>query len=164
MQTVDGVPNGLILEEALEIAKILVNTGYDAIEPSGGLAETQIATRDALPSKIIKSPEDENYFLPTAKKLKPIMNKCRLILIGGIKNPLSAEKILQEKTADFISMCRPLIYEPNLPNRWKSGDLTPALCKSCNSCFMTMLKGSVYCVVKKKLEEKKLRIEKRSVK
>jgi 2,4-dienoyl-CoA reductase-like NADH-dependent reductase (Old Yellow Enzyme family) len=164
MQTVDGVPNGLILEEAIEIAKILVNTGYDAIEPSGGLAETQITSKNALPSKIIKSPEDENYFLPMAKKLKPIMNKCRLILIGGIKNPLSAEKILQEKTADFISMCRPLIYEPNLPNRWKSGDLTPALCKSCNSCFMTMLKGSVYCVVKKKLEEKKLRIEKRSVK
>ena len=118
--------------------------------------------KNAIPSKVIKTPEDENYFLPSAKELKLIMKDCKLILVGGIKNPVTAEKILQKNHADFISMCRPLIYEPDLPNRWKNGDLSPALCISCNSCLMTMMIGEVYCVVKERLEKRKLRKEKKS--
>jgi 2,4-dienoyl-CoA reductase-like NADH-dependent reductase (Old Yellow Enzyme family) len=155
LQTQDFLPEGLKLEEGVKIAKILSDIGFDAIEPSGGGAETQIGAKDAFPSKVIKSSEDESYFLPTAKKIKPHMKNCALILMGGIKNPLSAELILKENYADFISMCRPLIYEPDLPNRWKSGDLSPAKCKSCNSCYMTILTGPVYCVVKRRLERKK---------
>ena len=33
-----------------------------------------------------------------------------------------------------ISLFRPLIREPNLPNRWKNGNLTPSACISCNTC------------------------------
>ncbi|MFX0186229.1 MAG: NADH:flavin oxidoreductase [Candidatus Hodarchaeota archaeon] len=160
LQTDDFVPGGLTITEAKKITKILVDTGYDAIEPSGGGSEMMTEVRNAIPSKMIKTPEDENYFLPTAKELKPIMNHCKLILVGGIKNPISAEKILKENHSDFISMCRPLIYEPDLPNRWKNGDLSPALCISCNSCLMTMMTGEVYCVVKKRLEKRKLRKDK----
>lgn len=157
LQTQDFIPGGLTLDEGVAIAKILSDIGFDAIEPSGGGAETQIGVKDAFPSKVIKSPEDENYFLPTAKKIKPLMKNCALMLMGGIKNPVSAEKILQNELADFISMCRPLIYEPDLPNRWKNGDLSPAKCISCNSCYMTMLTGPIYCVVRKKVERKKKR-------
>jgi len=160
LQIDDDVPGGLNLEEGIEIAKIMVETGYDAIEPSGGMGESIMLNKNPLPSRFIKSPEDENYFLESAKKLKPVMKDCPLILVGGIRNPLSAEKILQEKSADFISMSRPLIYEPDLPNRWKNGDLSPAKCVSCNSCFMTMMTGEVYYVVKKKLEKKRLKKEK----
>ena len=103
---------------------------------------------------MIKSSEGENYFLSTAKMIKPLINKTKLILVGGIKNPLSAEKILNDNQADFISMCRPLIYEPDLPNRWKNGDISPAKCTSCNSCLAVMRKGPVYCVTKKNLEKK----------
>jgi len=155
LQTDDDVPDGLNLDEAVEIANILVKTGYDAIEPSGGIGESIIINKNPLPSRFIKSTEDENYFLETAKKLKPVMENCSLILVGGIRNPISAEKILEDNIADFISLSRPLIYEPDLPKRWKSGDLSPAKCVSCNSCFMTMMKGKVYCVVKRKLEKKR---------
>ncbi len=161
LQTQDFISGGLTVNEAKEITKILVDVGYDAIEPSGGGGESMLESmrelKKAYPSNVIKTPEDENYFLSTAKKLKPIMNNCQLILVGGIKNPISAEKILKENHADFISMCRALLYEPDLPNRWKSGDLSPALCKSCNSCFTTMMRGEVFCVVKKRIEKRKLR-------
>jgi len=160
LQTDDDILGGLNLADAVEIAKILVETGYDAIEPSGGIGESITMNKNPLPSRFIKSPEDENYFLESAKKLKPVMKDCPLILVGGIKNPLTADKILEEKSADFISMSRPLIYEPDLPNRWKSGDISPAKCVSCNSCFMTMMKGEVYCVVKSRLEKKRLKKEK----
>ena len=155
LQTIDGFSSGIDSNEAIKIAQILVNAGYDAIEPSGGSGETMLTEN---PSHTIKKPEDENYFLSTAKKLKTIKNCCPLILVGGIRNPLTAEKILQEKSADFISMSRPLIREPNLPNRWKIGDLKPAHCISCNACFGTLLRDAgVYCVPKKKLERKRKR-------
>ncbi len=155
LQTEDSVPGGLTLETSSKIAEILAETGYEAIEPSGGIYESQLTNSNTYPCKIVKSTEDENYFLPTAKVIKPLIKKSKLILVGGIKNPVSAEKILINKHADFISLCRPLIYEPDLPNRWKSGDISPAKCISCNSCLVQMRIGPVYCVTKQNLEKKK---------
>ncbi|MFX1499825.1 MAG: NADH:flavin oxidoreductase [Promethearchaeota archaeon] len=154
LQVVDAIPNGLIEEEGIKLAKILAEAGFDAIEPSGGSRDSQMFERNALPSKVVKKPEDENYFLPIAKKIKPLLKNCALILVGGIRNPLLAEKILQDNEVDFISLSRPLIYEPELPNRWQKGDTTPTKCISCNSCFTIMEKGiPVYCVTKKNLEK-----------
>ena len=157
LQTQDFVPGGLEMKQGLEIAKILVDKGFEAIEPSGGISETQIGTKNAYPSRQIKSPEEENYFLPIVKELKPSMKNCKMILMGGIKNPISAENFLKAGITDFISLSRPLIYEPNLPNRWMSGDLEPAECRSCNSCYVTVFTGPVYCVVRRKLEKRKQR-------
>ncbi|MFX0040340.1 MAG: NADH:flavin oxidoreductase [Promethearchaeota archaeon] len=155
LQVEDFIPNGLELDEGLKYVKILSEVGFDAIEPSGGGSEAQILTNKSYPSLRIKSSEEENYFLPHAKEIKKYMEDSKLIVMGGIRNPIFAEKILQEKTADFISLSRPLIYEPDLPNRWYRGDLSPAKCISCNGCFMSMRMGPVYCVTRKRLEEKK---------
>jgi 2,4-dienoyl-CoA reductase-like NADH-dependent reductase (Old Yellow Enzyme family) len=152
-QSQDFIPKGIDEKEGVEIAKSLSKIGFDAVEPSGGGAESIIYAKSNITSKVIKKEEDENYFLPFAKKVKPFLGDCSLILVGGIRNPIAAEKILAEGHADFISLCRPLIYEPDLPNRWKSGDTTPAKCISCNSCFTTMDRGPVYCVTKKNLEK-----------
>ncbi|MFX1449160.1 MAG: NADH:flavin oxidoreductase [Promethearchaeota archaeon] len=157
LQTQDFIPGGLEMKQGLEIAKILVENGFEAIEPSGGIGETQIGTKNAYPSRQIKSRKEENYFLPVVKELKPSMKNNKMILMGGIKNPISAENFLKAKITDFISMCRPLIYEPNLPNRWMSGDLSPAKCKSCNSCYVTIFTGPLYCVIKRKLEKREQR-------
>lgn len=158
LQIVDGVQDGITIEEGKKIAQILVKTGYDAIEPSGGLAELQMKTDNALPSKKVKGPDDENYLSFASEALHPIMKHCALIQVGGIRNPVSAEKMLQSKICDFISMSRPLIIEPNLPTRWLEGDLTPAQCISCNSCLIAIYMGQpVHCTVKKKLERKKIK-------
>ncbi|MFX1418207.1 MAG: NADH:flavin oxidoreductase [Promethearchaeota archaeon] len=154
LQTEDFIPNGLQIEEGVEYAKILSEIGYDAIEPSGGGRDAHILTKKAYPSLNVKSSKEENYFLPHVRMIKPYMKNTKLILMGGIKNPIFANNILKEKIADFISLCRPLIYEPDLPNRWKNGDLSPAKCISCNGCYMTMINGPVYCVTKRKLEKK----------
>ena len=151
LQTKDFIEGGLSLDEGVEIAKILVDTGYAAITPSGGSGDTLLSPGRNYPSLVIKSQEDENYFLPNVKKLNPIMDNCKSILMGGIRNPLKAEELLNEKITDFIAIGRPLICEPDLPNRWQSGDLTPPLCNSCNSCYMSVLSGPVKCIIKRKL-------------
>ena len=66
LQTDDSVPGGLTLDTSSKIAEILADTGYDAIEPSGGIYESQLESINSYPCKIIKSSEDENYFLPTS--------------------------------------------------------------------------------------------------
>ncbi|MFW9948808.1 MAG: NADH:flavin oxidoreductase [Candidatus Thorarchaeota archaeon] len=151
-QVNDFIPGGLDYENGIRIIEKLIEVGFNGIEPSGGIGETPLFTKEAYPSRFIRKPEDENYFLSFAKKVKPIMKNCALILVGGIKNPLVAEEILKNKWADFISLSRPLIREPNLPNRWKEGDLNPAKCISCNSCLETMGTG-LYCVIKRRFEE-----------
>jgi 2,4-dienoyl-CoA reductase-like NADH-dependent reductase (Old Yellow Enzyme family) len=44
-------------------------------------------------------------------------------------------------------MCRPLIREPDLVNRWRSGDRRKAACTSDNLCFGPARSGEgLYCV------------------
>ncbi len=67
----------------------------------------------------------------------PLQKRVRvpLVLVGGIRSYGVAEKLVTEKIADYVSLCRPLIREPNLINRWKSGDTRKATCLSDNLCF-----------------------------
>ncbi|MFW9904952.1 MAG: NADH:flavin oxidoreductase [Candidatus Thorarchaeota archaeon] len=147
LQTQDGdLPGGLIFKEGLEITKVIYETGFDAIEPSGGGGDL-IGTEWLLPSVEMKSPEEENYFLSSVKEIRSLSGNCPLLLMGGIRNPVSAEQFIQEGIADFISMSRPLICEPDLPARWKSGDHSPALCESCNSCYMSIINGPLECIL-----------------
>ena len=155
LNTRDYLENGITLEESREIANLLINTGYDAIEPSSGRYDLKFTGRKSYATVIFNKPEEENYFLPNVKMLKPIMKNRPIILQGGVRNPLEVEKFLKENITDFIAMSRPLIYEPNLPNRWKSGDFSPPLCTNCNGCLGVAANDTTYCIVKKKLEEQK---------
>ena len=157
----DFLQDGMSLDEGVELAKILVDVGIDAIEPSSGRVDTKFTGGKFYASYVIKSEEDENFFLPNMKAINPFKKDSKMILMGGIRKPESAEKFLQEGVADFISMCRPLIREPDLPNRWESGDLSPAQCISCNGCLTSGFRYPVHCVVKKKLERKKAREQKK---
>ncbi len=156
LQTQDFIDDGLSLEEGKLIAEKLVDLGFAAIEPSGGSGEISRLYKIRYPSKKVMAQEDENYFLPAVKKLNPIMKDCKSILMGGVRNALKIESLLQENMMDFIAMSRPLICEPNLPNRWKEGDLSPPLCNSCNRCYFSTGSGIVACTVKDKLLQEKL--------
>jgi len=148
-----GADKGLQFSEGKQITKEIVDIGFEAVEPTSGRTSTKYSNNKTYPSVMIKSPDEENFFLPFVKELKPLMNNSKMILMGGIRNPLKAEEFLQEKFADFVSLCRPLIYEPDLPNRWKNGDHSPALCNSCNACLRTGSRGYFHCPVKENKEK-----------
>ena len=152
LNTSDYLQDGLTLDEAKEIANILIETGYDAIEPSSGRYDLKFSKRKTYPSVMLKSGENQNYFLQNVLKLKPIMKGRPIILQGGVRDPIIIEDFLKDNIADFIALSRPLIYEPNLPNRWKNGDLTPPLCTNCNGCLTVAATDTMYCIVKEKLE------------
>ena len=125
----DCLEGGITVEEVSEIAMRLERLGIDAIEISGGMAESKVGTIRAG----IDSREKEAYFLPYAKRLKEAVS-IPLLLVGGIRSLEIADEILDRGWADFISLSRPLIREPNLPNEWKNGRTEKAACISCGKC------------------------------
>jgi len=44
------------------------------------------------------------------------------VLGGGIRSLEVADRLIAEGLADYLTFSRPLIREPDLANRWKSGD------------------------------------------
>lgn len=140
----DFADTGLTANESLQVARMLAAAGLSAIELSGGL----LTSSDLSPSRIkIKTEEDEAYFSEQAHNFKDI--HIPLILVGGIRSFSVAERLVEDGVADYISMSRPFIREPDLINRWKSGNRSRAECISCNGCFRTMNSNNgVYCEAK----------------
>lgn len=143
INTQDFLEDGLDLPEAVHSAVMLEKAGIDAIELSGGTG----ASGKMRPVRTgIKSKDREAYFEDAAKTFRRQL-KVPLILVGGIRSYETAERIVAAKTADYISMSRPFIREPDLVNRWKSGDRRKSTCVSDNRCFVPIREGrGVKCV------------------
>ena len=152
MNCQDFIENGLQPEDSLQVGKLLVENGIDAIELRGGV----LINPKLSPSRMgIKSEEKEAYFQNEARAFKGQLN-VPLILVGGNRSFQVAERLVNGGVADYISICRPLIREPGLVNRWKSGDLSKATCVSDNMCFMPAMKGKgIYCLTEEKIREKR---------
>lgn len=78
---------------------------------------------------------EEGYNLEAAKLIKPVLGEVPLIPVGGLRNLRHMEEVLERKWADFISMSRPFIREPNLVRRFREGKAEFASCVSCNRCL-----------------------------
>jgi 2,4-dienoyl-CoA reductase-like NADH-dependent reductase (Old Yellow Enzyme family) len=124
--TMDFVRDGLAMDEGVEIIAHLADMGLDAVEISGGIG--QGSRRPG-----IRRPDQEAYFLPIARKARQVTD-LPLILVGGLRSHEVMERVLDEGSADFVSLGRPLIREPDLPNRLRAGQ-PAATCISCDQCW-----------------------------
>ena len=122
----DFIPDGLTPTESLLICQELSKQGINSIEVSGnGTSRSQIQPH-----------VNEAYFRSFAEKLAACID-TPVILVGGHRSIESMNDLLNQTSIELLSLSRPLIREPNLPNRWKSGDIRPAACVSCNACYNT---------------------------
>lgn len=124
----------------LDTAAILDEMGIDAIELSGGKEYGWQTTGD-MNRSFSKTVQTEVYWRNAAERLKPRVN-APLMLVGGIRSYDVANQLATKGIADYISLCRPLMREPNLVNRWQSGDTRKAVCVSDNACFGPLLAGN----------------------
>jgi 2,4-dienoyl-CoA reductase-like NADH-dependent reductase (Old Yellow Enzyme family) len=146
MNCTDNLVGGVDLENFPALAQEIVQAGVDAIEISGGMwdclfrSEAELGFRPVPAPEShtrIRKPEQQSYFLKFAEQLDlPVP----IILVGGNRDIERLEAILQGGKVDFIALCRPLIREPDLPNRWRAGigKRLPE-CVSCNSCIYAMI-------------------------
>ena len=54
------------------------------------------------------------------------------------------EELLNDTNIEYFSLSRPLTAEPDLINKWYSGDLKKPKCKSCNQCYKTYGKRCIF--------------------
>jgi 2,4-dienoyl-CoA reductase-like NADH-dependent reductase (Old Yellow Enzyme family) len=149
----DFLEGGLSVGEMVQVAAMLEAVGIDAIELSGGTLYS--GERTPVRQGKFASEDEEAYHLEGAQKYKEKIG-VPLMLVGGIRSYGVAERLVREALADHISLSRPLIREPHLINRWKSGDTGKATCQSDNLCFDPAVQGEgIYCVVERRLAAKK---------
>jgi 2,4-dienoyl-CoA reductase-like NADH-dependent reductase (Old Yellow Enzyme family) len=140
----DFLPGGFNIEEMLQVSVMLEKAGVDAIEISGGtIGALMSGNPDSSFSPVSKK---GIYYKEAARRLKERV-KIPVILVGGIRTFETAEEIVKSGVADYISLCRPLIREPDLIKRWKSGNLKKSDCISESACFQPGIEGKgVHCV------------------
>jgi 2,4-dienoyl-CoA reductase-like NADH-dependent reductase (Old Yellow Enzyme family) len=109
--------------------------GIDAIEVSGGAMVSQ----QSSPSPLIKKEENEGFFGREALEVAEMVS-ASVISVCGYRTPDVIEGWLNKGKIEAISLCRPLISEPDLIGRWQRGDMRKARCISCSKCFNPELK------------------------
>ena len=77
---------------------------------------------------------EEGWNLPDARLMKTAIGEMPLMLVGGLRRLATMQKIVESGEADFISICRPLVREPNLINKFRTSQAEVAACISCNKC------------------------------
>lgn len=126
----DYMSQGMNFEECKYVCEKLAELGVNAIEISGGSLSSR---PDEGPIRMIK-PEQESYFERYAAEIAQEIN-VPVILVGGNRNFELLTEILNRTPVEYVALCRPLICESNLINRWQKGNLEHAKCVSCNECF-----------------------------
>lgn len=83
----------------------------------------------------------EGYNLDAAKMIKPVLGSIPLFIVGGLRSVTQMEFILNNKYADFISMCRPFIKDPYIVKKIKEGKSDSVTCMYCNRCLAAVGNG-----------------------
>jgi 2,4-dienoyl-CoA reductase-like NADH-dependent reductase (Old Yellow Enzyme family) len=126
----DGREGGLTLAEGAEVVAALAEMGLDGVEVSGGIGGPELP---ATSKTGVRPGEDEAYFRHFAQAARQATD-LPVMLVGGVRSRAVMDEVLASGDADFISLCRPLICEPDLPRRLGKGQ-EAAACISGNRCW-----------------------------
>lgn len=137
------IEGGYSTEEAVHLAKTLEQHGADAIDLSGGSNESpQLSKYCIQPPSFARS-----FLVDMAKPFKQALN-IPVMAAGRIVDPADAERMLQEGSADFVSVGRALYADPHWCLK-AFGELKAPIrsCIACNVCFERLtLEKDVSCV------------------
>ena len=131
---------GLTLADGLQVVARLAEFSIDAVEISGGIA----GSRNFNIPTAIRPGQNEAYFRPWAVQARRATD-LPILLVGGFRSLESMEATLASGDAQFISLCRPLICEPDLAHRLQSGAQTASRCVSGNRCWPEAQGESIAC-------------------
>ena len=131
-----GYDMGLVLNEGVEIAKILESYGIAAIDISSG-------TYDTMNSWLEPTTYELGWRKGNAAAVKQAV-KIPVIAANLIRTPEQAEQQLAEGTQDMIGLGRPLIADPYWAAKAEAGhpeDIQRCIC--CLYCIESMMDGAM---------------------
>lgn len=124
----DFLPGGITIEESVKQAPLFVEAGADALHVS---ASQQASIHWQYPSYLFP----RGVLVPLAAAIKKAVS-VPVIAVGKLGDPRFAETVLKQKKADFIAMARPLMADPDLPNKAREGRFDDInYCVNCLNCF-----------------------------
>lgn len=131
----EGVEGGLTPDVVGDIAQS-IQDDIDYVNIAAGIYETM--------EQYIIPPNYEPHAMvvPFAKIVKEKVTKIPVIVVNSL-DPDSAEKALEDNCADIIAMGRPLIADPNLPNKLLKGerDSVRPCCRGHEGCVSLFFSG-----------------------
>jgi 2,4-dienoyl-CoA reductase-like NADH-dependent reductase (Old Yellow Enzyme family) len=143
----DVVAGGLTVEESVQRVAQLAELGLNGVEPTYNIMTSYRenirpyvgntlghALGDLLVHQLLSAPVAEAYYRPFARAIKAA-SSIPVLLVGGLRTTDTMSEIIESGDADFLSLCRPLIREPDLPNQIVAGRRGMVDCVSCNLCF-----------------------------
>lgn len=120
----DFTHGGLDETECMDICKLLDKAGIDSIEVSGN--GTSVSG--------IRAHKNEGYFVSVAAEVAEAVT-CPVIVVGGFRSLDTMEAVLNKTKIEFISLSRPLLREPDLPQKMSQDAGYVSKCVSCNACY-----------------------------
>jgi len=169
----DGDKNGVKIDEGVKISEFLQKAGVDAIEVScGGIDDGFNSVRsEKIPLEGITSfipmfrdmPAFKKKFLSLIaplilKRHQPLFNynvsaagmikrsiDIPVIAVGGIRKLGDIKSILEKGDADYVSMARPFIIEPDIVEKFRTGKQTESRCINCGYCLFGVMGNRLKC-------------------
>lgn len=168
----DNMKKGLKLEEGVVMAEMMADMGFDGIEVSCGILEDGSSTLrgdaqidvilDMWPMyknknaifKFVMRNFGEKLLKPlpftqafNREAAKTIKNKVDIpiFLVGGMIDPKVMEEVVEKRDADYISLSRALITDPNFPDKIQKGNKEPSKCLHCNLCITCVISEPLRC-------------------
>ena len=102
MGVTDAMEGGFTVEEAEVFAAKLVEKGVDIIDISGGLCGSELPGTAGV----------QGYFVPYAERIKKKVN-VPVIGVGGVRDPLFANNVIEEGRVDLIAVGRAQLEDPD---------------------------------------------------
>ncbi len=133
---------GRDIPEGIEAARILERAGYDAFNGDVGCYEAWYWNHPPMY-------QEKGLYLPYNEILKKTVS-VPVITAGRMDNPDLASRAIAEGKTDMIGLARPLLADPELPNKIKSGQVSKIRpCLSCQEGCMGRLArfASISCAV-----------------
>ena len=115
---------GRDITEGLEVAKRLVDGGYDALNVDVGTYDSWYWNHPPMYFQ-------DGMYLEYAKLLKGAVD-VPVITAGRMDDPDLAERALADDATDMVGLGRPLLADPELPNKVRAGELADI--RRCLSC------------------------------
>lgn len=84
----------------------------------------------------VRAGKGEAYFAPFAGRLAKTVD-IPVILVGGLRSREAMRRVLDQTDIEFLSLSRPLLFDPSFPSRLQSGEVDASGCVSCNACYST---------------------------
>jgi 2,4-dienoyl-CoA reductase-like NADH-dependent reductase (Old Yellow Enzyme family) len=120
----EHMPGGITIEESTRTAKIGEELGLDYIHLTSGCWE---AIKWYLP-------EEDGTILPEARAMKETVKIP--VITPSIHDPAAVEKAIAEGSTDIVSLCRPLIADPEWVNKVADGqERRIKKCMRCLACL-----------------------------